>query len=158
MSVYFCSDLHIGHPLAARLRGFKSVDEHDEAVIDSIAGVSDKRTVIWVLGDVCMRRDKMPMLSRILGRKRLVRGNHDNFDMGDYLAHFEEIHGFLRYKKFWLSHCPIHPQEMYRCAGNIHGHIHRNTNSMELPLPYFNVNWDFLRGPIHLDEIKKSFA
>jgi calcineurin-like phosphoesterase family protein len=28
------------------------------------------------------------------------------------------------YKSFWLSHCPIHPQELRNRKANIHGHLH----------------------------------
>jgi calcineurin-like phosphoesterase family protein len=72
-----------------------------------------------------------------------------------YLKYFEDVRGFLRYKQMWLSHCPIHPQELYRCKLNVHGHIHKNTNSPELPLPYVNVNWDFWKRAISLDELRE---
>jgi calcineurin-like phosphoesterase family protein len=67
---------------------------------------------------------------------------------------FTEIHGFLRYKNVWLSHVPIHPQEMYRCEANVHGHIHKNSESPELPFPYINVNWDYWQRPVSLEEIR----
>jgi len=154
MNVYFCSDLHLGHKLASTLRGFDSIAEHDEHIIQELQKVCHKRTVLWILGDVAMSQASFKELWRLEGRLILVRGNHDVLPEELYRNRFEKIHGIIRYKQMWLTHCPIHPQEMYRCKANLHGHIHKNTNSPELPLPYININWDFWKRPLSLDEIK----
>lgn len=153
-SVLFTSDLHIGHKLAARMRGFDSVDAHDLVVIDSLRRNCNKKTILWILGDVCMDMSKMDMLLEVPGRKKLIRGNHDKFNLGVYLKYFEDIHGFTKYKSMWLSHCPIHPQEMYGAKLNVHGHLHKNTSSPKLKLPYYNVNWDYHNRPISLEELR----
>lgn len=155
MSVYFASDLHLGHLLASDMRGFNDIRDHDEAVIESLLKVDHKRAMIWILGDVAMSRSSLSLLGELKSNLKMVRGNHDQFNIEEYQEYFSEIHGFLKYKNLWLSHCPIHPQEMYRCNANVHGHIHKNTNSPELPYPYINVNWDFHRGVVSLDDIKK---
>ena len=158
-TIQFCSDLHLGHKFAALARGFNlDINKHNEIIIQSIAKTANKRTITWILGDVCMRIEDMPLLMRIPGRLKLVRGNHDQFNMGVYNQYFEETHGLTRYKRFWLSHCPIHPQEMYKNIGNIHGHIHKNTRSPFLSLPYFNVNWDFWKRAVSLEEIQQIFT
>lgn len=153
MSVYFTSDLHLGHRLAAEQRGFDSIEEHDEVVIESIKRVVNKRSLLWVLGDVAMERDPLLEFKRIICRKRVVLGNHCKY-YEDYKKIFEGMYGIVKYKKMWLTHCPIHPQEMYRCVANVHGHIHKGGNSPDLELPYINVNWDYWRRPVSLDEIK----
>jgi calcineurin-like phosphoesterase family protein len=155
ISVGFTSDLHLGHKLAARCRGYNSTEEHDSAIIEMLKTQCTKRTLLWILGDVAMSITALDRLKEIPCRKRLVSGNHDNFQLGVYLKYFEDVRGFLRYKQMWLSHCPIHPQELYRCKLNVHGHIHKNTNSPELPLPYVNVNWDFWKRAISLDELRE---
>lgn len=155
MSVYFTSDLHLQHNLAAQKRGFDSISEHDAAVMDSLRSVTTKRTVLWVLGDVAMDRQGVHEIGALPGQLRLVRGNHDEYEESLYRDSFDQIHGFLKYKNLWLSHCPIHPQEMWRCGANVHGHIHKGAATPELPFPYINVNWDFWRRPVSLDEIKQ---
>jgi len=154
MSVLFTSDLHLGHDLAAEKRGFLSIDEHDDYIIETLKSQCTKNTVLWILGDVVMRGGEIRRLAEIPGRKKLVIGNHDELPTLEYLLYFESIHGITKYKGMWLSHCPIHPQEMYRCSLNVHGHIHKNTNSPLLDKPYFNVNWDFWRRALDLDEIR----
>lgn len=157
-NVWFTSDLHLGHDLAAEKRGYKSVEDHDDGIIYTLSQQMNKRSVLWVLGDVAMRMQSIDMLDSILGRKWLVLGNHDQFDIGVYIKYFQKIYGFTKYKEMWLSHAPIHPQEIYRAKLNVHGHIHKNTHSPLLPHPYFNVNWDFWGRALNLDEIRERQA
>jgi calcineurin-like phosphoesterase family protein len=118
------------------MRGFSSVIDHDLSVIDSISKMSNKRTVMWVLGDIAMDIESLYLLGMLDCR-------------------IESFHGLVKYKKMWLSHCPILESEMYRCEANVHGHIHKNTNSENTTFPFINVNWDFWRRPLALDEIKE---
>lgn len=154
LSVGFTSDLHLGHALAARLRGYANVAEHDAAIVETLKQQCTKRSLLWVLGDVAMRVESLGLLSQVPGRKRLVRGNHDNFQLGVYAKYFEDVHGFLRYKRMWLSHCPVHPQEMHRVLLNVHGHIHKDALTAPIGHPYLCVNWDFHRRALSLDEIR----
>lgn len=156
--IFITSDLHLGHRFAAECRGFDDINKHDDDIINTLAATVTKRDVLWVLGDVAMQRDSLYRLGEVNADMRLVRGNHDQYPISDYLQFFKEVHGFIRYKKFWLSHCPIHPQEMYRCRGNIHGHLHKDTASPPLPYPYYNVNWDYKRRPILLTDIQQWFT
>src|SRR4029078_12561538 len=79
---YFISDLHLGHKLVSENRGFGSTEEHDNAVMRSLARANGE-DVLWVLGDVTCtgNRDKieaaLAMLRMHPARKRLVIGNHD---------------------------------------------------------------------------------
>jgi len=160
MSVFFLSDPHFGHQLATEHRGFTSAGEHDEAVLESINGAVRKRDKLFLLGDVVFNK---PLGESILPRINcstieLIIGNHDKFSTGWYARYFHKVHGFRKYENFWISHCPIHPQEMYRCDGNIHGHIHKGGKSPHLKYPYFNVGWDFHRGPCSFDLIRDWFA
>ena len=157
-NVFFTSDLHLGHRLAAEMRGFSSVAKHDDAVIESLQ-LLKKRDVLWVMGDVAMSHEGLLRFGAEVGcTKNLIFGNHDQFPLEEYAREFTNLHGFRRYKQMWLSHCPIHPQEMYRCRANIHGHIHKGGDSPVLPFPYINVNWDFWQRPLPLEEILHMIA
>jgi len=139
MSAYLTSDLHLGHKNVAIKRGFSSVEEHDSHIIEGLSGLG-KRDKLFILGDVAHRLKDLIKLSSLKCTMDLVAGNHDQLRATAYASIFNKVYGLIKYKNFWLSHCPIHPQEMYRCVGNIHGHIHMNTDSELLSLPYFNVN------------------
>lgn len=152
-SVGFCSDLHLGSRTAARLRLFDSVEKHDAYIVSTLMMQCTKRSLLWILGDVASTEESLHLLHAIPGRKRLIIGNHDDLGFKTYLKYFDEVHGFMRYKQCWLSHCPIHPQEMIRVSLNIHGHIHRGGLTPPLPLPYLNVNWDFWSRAVSLEEV-----
>lgn len=153
--VLFTSDLHLGHEMIAEHRGFKSIEEHDADVINKLNQYCGPRTLLWILGDVAMGEDALALIGNIEGRKKIVRGNHDQEDIKRYLEVFETVHGFLKYKNMWLSHCPIHPQEMLGCDVNVHGHIHKDAITKPLGFPYINVNWDFWSKPLSLYEIRQ---
>lgn len=157
-NVWFTSDLHLGHMFAARARGFESTEEHDDAVIEGINSTIGKRDKLFILGDAAFSKAGLGKLAQITGIKELIIGNHDTYKTEDYLRDFVRVHGFRQYKGFWLSHCPIHPQEIYRCHGNIHGHIHKGAATKPLPLPYFNVNVDFWDlKPVNFDTILSNY-
>lgn len=94
---------------------------------NDIVGPKD---IVYHLGDVIINRRYFSTLQRLNGRKRLVRGNHDIFDLEDYYAHFEEVYGVVKLDikevgSFYLTHIPIHPDSIPKwCAGNVHGHLH----------------------------------
>ena len=153
--VYFTSDLHLGHSLAAKKRGFGSVEEHDKSVIKSLF-VAKKRDKLFILGDIAMQKDRLALIAQLpCKNKVLLLGNHDKFHAMEYLAVFQDIIGPVTYKDYWLTHIPMHPQELYRRNGNLHGHIHKGGASPSLDLPYFNVNWDWHRRPVLYQEIDK---
>ena len=58
---------------------------------------------------------------------------------------------FVKYKEFWLSHAPIHPEEL-RDRINIHGHVHyKNIDDAR----YFNVSCENIGfKPISLENIR----
>jgi calcineurin-like phosphoesterase family protein len=98
-----------------------------------------KRDTIYFLGDIAFTPESLEKNMKKLKychKKILILGNHDYCDIKEYAKYFDEIHGFLSYKSFWLSHCPIHPQELRNRKANIHGHLHGSV--LEDPR-YFDV-------------------
>lgn len=157
-NIWFTSDLHIGHGGAAHHRGFASQEEHDWTIITNLQRVVHKRDKLFILGDVVWNNRSLKLLSEIPGIKELIIGNHDTLSTPEYLRYFTKVHGFRSYREFWLSHCPIHPQEIYRKRGNIHGHLHNGAPTQNLGHPYFNVNTDYHNlCPVNLDTILHFF-
>lgn len=157
-NVWFTSDLHLGHKLAAEFREFDSVEDHDKTIIENYNSKIGKKDNVFILGDLAFTSEGLERAKELTGYKELIFGNHDTYELTKYLDVVQKVHGFRKYKDFWLSHCPIHPQEMYRCKGNIHGHIHKGAATKELYLPYFNVNVDFHNlKPINFDTILDIF-
>lgn len=153
-TVKFIGDLHFGHNniyLFRKELGLSSELEHREFIIDRWNSTVNKRDVVWVLGDACFKQEALPDLDRLRGTKFLILGNHD-LNTNEIRHHFDKVCGFQRYKGFWLSHCPIHPEEL-RGIPNIHGHVH--ANSLKDTKNYFNVSCENIDyKPISLAEIR----
>lgn len=124
--VYFTSDWHLSHKNISNFREYvSSPEENEKLLVEAWEKTIKKQDLVWCLGDMAFDKRGLDVIGNLKGRKRLLIGNHDlETTSTDQLAVFEEIHGVIRYKKLWLSHCPIHPQEMRRCVGNVAGHTH----------------------------------
>lgn len=156
--VFFISDLHIGHrailKYSSAYRYGDNVDEHDLWLVTQWNSVvKSKKDIVYVLGDICFDKKKLWILDKMEGIKYMLPGNHDLFDYELYRSYFEKIIGFKKYREFWLSHAPIHPQEL-RGRKNIHGHVHANSIPDDR---YINVSVEALNGtPITLEELRET--
>ena len=128
--VRFISDYHFGHKFMADLRGFSSVEQMNEHIITEHNKVVHKKDITYILGDFTTHNSKYyHLLDKMNGRKIALLGNHDDMeDVPELLKYVEKVGAMFKYKGIFLSHCPIHPQELeYRVQYNIHGHIHENS-------------------------------
>lgn len=159
---YFAGDFHLGDTGILRYRPkiiingkeivFTDNDHHDQVIIDVVNSKLTKRDVLYAMGDICISPDKLHLLKKLKCLKRyLILGNHDNCHIKEYAEYFDDIYGLHRYKNMWLSHCPIHPDELYG-RPSVHGHLHSyNIDDKR----YFNTCLD-RNGhlPVSLNEIK----
>ncbi len=125
---YVISDLHFGHKNVHKFRTqFESEADHRSHIIerwnDTVLKGGD---TVYVLGDAAFTLDGLESFGKMKGKKILVRGNHDDLSIHHYLAYFDEVYGIIKYKRAWLSHAPVHPQEL-RGLWNVHGHVHFKT-------------------------------
>ena len=158
--IYLTSDLHIGHENIGKFR--KNVDspgENEAWLADYWDNTVRKRDIVWIMGDACFTEEGLDWYAARPGKKYLVAGNHDDLHMSKYLEVFEDVRGFVKKWGFWLSHAPIHPQEL-RGRQNIHGHLHYQT--IDDPR-YINVCCDHLfettgKPFITLQEVRKYFG
>lgn len=136
---WVAADHHFSHANILRflrddgspLRPFNTIEEHDETIIERHNSVVGKNDRVYLLGDLCMHRRNLPIVSRLNGRLVLVKGNHDIFKLRDYLPYFDDIRAYVVQKdqngeKVILSHVPLHPDSVGRFGTNIHGHLHYN--------------------------------
>lgn len=161
-NVLFCSDLHFGHKNIGKFRNSLISDNTEEEnrwrICEDWRKRVTKRDIVYVLGDACFSMDTIFEFGELPGKKILVRGNHDLLDTQVYLKYFDGVYGLLKYKEFWLSHAPIHPNEL-RGKVNLHGHVHYGTIPDKR---YFNCCpenlWPLVGSSlISLDEIRKLY-
>lgn len=126
MSVYFIGDPHLGHRAIAKYRPWvKDTADNTRIFVSRYLREIKKRDIVFFMGDVAFDETSLRAVGELPGRKILIKGNHDDFVSTSLQKDvFEEIHGMLSYKKMWLTHCPIHPDEMRGRVKNIHGHTH----------------------------------
>jgi len=161
---YVISDLHLGHERLLQtqedrpaMRQFASADEMNERIIDNWNAIVADTDRVYILGDIAMQRRYIPLLGRLKGRKKLIRGNHDIHKLSDYTPYFDDITACVVYeKRFLLTHFPIHSGSIDRYRLNIHGHLHRSIVMLDgKPDPrYVNVcveQTDY--KPVNLDKI-----
>ena len=171
-NVYFIGDLHFGHTNIVNFRPFGTEELHTQHLMDCWTDTVTKRDVVYVMGDAAFTQSGLDLIGTLAGKKVLIRGNHDLLPTDNYASVFEEVYGLLAWHGLWLSHAPIHPQELYG-RSNIHGHCHRggpqdivvttdssrghqigskatyfNTCAEHLPVPYVPISLDDIREKI----------
>jgi calcineurin-like phosphoesterase family protein len=128
---YFSSDRHFNHNRMATMRGFSSVEEMNETIIENHNKVVKENDIIYELGDFCFRGNPIEFLNRLNGHFYFVRGNHDQKKIDFYkVQHWVDgyydiqLHG----EKITLCH---YPMISWNCSHynsiQIHGHHHNAT-------------------------------
>ena len=121
MAVFYISDTHFSHPLVSGLRGFRSVEEHDETIFNNIHKQVRTGDTLWILGDVVFGSSKREMLERLRYETigvtlNVILGNHDrpspvmsnghNF-LQEWTDLFDFVGTYARVSPGWmLSHYP----------------------------------------------------
>jgi calcineurin-like phosphoesterase family protein len=177
MSVFFTSDLHFSHRnLIKDLRGFESIDEHDEMLVENWNKTVHSHDKVFILGDFSMDSPDVieKFIPRLNGLKDIVLCNHDTPRCAKKFVELGcKVSSSIKYKDFLLTHIPVHQSQLFingkrQYLGNIHGHIHlqgvldgEEYNPQipeELSELYFNVNCEFHNyKPISLDYVKELF-
>lgn len=92
------------------------------------------------------------VISRRNGRV-MVNGNcTDRISMKTIVQYYDKVYSLLKYKGMWLSHAPIHPDEL-RGKPNVHGHCHYH----EIDDPrYLNVCVEHTEMmPVNIELVRK---
>ena len=143
---------------------FNSVEHMNEHMIERWNSVVKPGDSVYHLGDVVMGGDSQDWMNkhwpRLMGKKRLVVGNHDNIPMLVKGGYFGEIMLIRRFKEFGLifSHIPIHESDLMNHhqdvwnLHNVHGHIHQNPSPKG---PYTNVSVEMIDyTPVHIESLR----
>ena len=146
MSMFFTSDLHLGHQriLDECRPQFKTTDEMDEYLINKWNETVTDDDDVYILGDLSYRSKHSveSYLSQMSGKKHLIIGNHDYqwmkaiTDLEQYFVQVENM-CLINHGKSLLTLChyPMLEWNRSRYANDsatstswlIHGHIHNST-------------------------------
>lgn len=132
--VYLAGDLHLGHKYIGKYRDLGTSEEHDALITENVLSKSGKRNSLILLGDCFFTKeslDSLRLFRQYYGNIWFILGNHD-CDSGERQDNIktiigenlvDKVYSLCKYKSHWLSHAPIHPDEL-RGFRNIHGHMH----------------------------------
>ena len=141
-NIFLISDPHWDMPSVIRFgeRPFSDVSEMIESMVEKWNRTVKKRDIVICLGDWGRSSGGFKIADRLLGKKRLILGNHDKLQIPLYAKYFISIHSSFMKGEMILTHIPILFDRIHHYSVNVHGHIH---NAKESPLgPYINVNMD----------------
>lgn len=144
-NIFFCADLHFGHnqPFLYEGRGFSSIEEHDEIIVERHNSLVKPNDIVYCLGDIMLNNNKTGMehFNRLNGNFYVIIGNHDTDvriktyqkTLGSWINGIHQLKSvdwgnrFTHKKKeFFLSHFPslVVNEHMRKPVFNIHGHQH----------------------------------
>ena len=169
--IYFTSDWHFCHnkPFIYESRGFKSIEEMNEIIIENHNRVVKEEDIIYCLGD-CMLNDNqkgMECINRLNGYKVIILGNHCTDTRIKLYKNLPntEVKGWVDMLKygnyhFYLSHYPTitsnHDEDrsLKQIILNLHGHTHDRRKFYQDNPTMYNVALDAHNNiPVSIDQI-----
>lgn len=153
MNIFVTSDTHFCHDrqFIYGPRGFRTVEEMNEAIVERWNSIVTDEDVVYLLGDVMLNdNDKgMEFLSKLNGSIVIITGNHDTdrrialYNTLPNVTVVEHAH-IVRYRgyTFYLSHyitltSNFDAQSLKQSVINLHGHTHQKNNFYnDFPLNY----------------------
>jgi calcineurin-like phosphoesterase family protein len=174
--IWLTSDWHFNHDreFIWKARGFSSVQEMNEAIIQRHNALVRPDDDVYVLGDSSLGGGdtqiftaNKALIERLNGKLHIIRGNHDTDRRVAMYESCKNVVGpilyadMLHYKgyHFYLSHFPtltsnLEKESLKQCTCNLFGHTHQTTN-FHLDMPFmYHVGVDSHNcEPVLLDNI-----
>jgi len=163
MNLFFSADSHYYHKnLAIIHRGFNSIEEMNELMIDNYNKKVTKNDHIYILGDFSFGtvEQTLEILNRLNGNKFLIIGNHDEkmLKNKEIVSKFAWVKDYYKLKydglKIILFHYLIH---RWDCShyGSLHFHGHNHNLKLDIEIKNsYNVGVDVNNyEPVSLEEI-----
>lgn len=166
--IYFTSDLHLGHnkDFLYKVRGFNSIEEHDETIVKNINSIVSDEDELYILGDLILNNQEkgLKLLKQINGQKTVILGNHDTShkielykSLGIRCVYAE----FVKYHKyrFILSHYPMKlfinwDRPVKDNLWCLCGHMHTSDKFIDMDTGSYHVELDAHNNkPISIEEV-----
>lgn len=169
-NIWFTSDLHFCHnkEFLFQPRGFNTVEDMNEAIVQNWNSIVTPFDDIYVLGDLMLNDNEkgIELLNSLKGNIHVILGNHDTdtrINLYNNCSNISKIEyvTILKYGKyrFYLSHYPtitsnVDEKHFSQHLFNLYGHTHQQTNF------YNDIPWIYHVGvdshnctPVHIDQI-----
>lgn len=175
MTIWLSADTHFNHnrSFVYEPRGFSTVQESDEAIIERFNSVVRPEDDLYLLGDLMLGDNEIGMecLRQLNGKLHILYGNHDTDvrkELYNTLPNVVEVLGYagmFKHNKwrFYLSHYPTitdnlndisKPWEQVKC---LYGHTHQKTNFYnDNPLLYHVGVDSHDCYPVNIDQVVRD--
>lgn len=174
MSIYITSDLHFNHnkDFIYKVRGFDSVYDMNEIIVNNWNSIIDPEDDVYVLGDLMLgnNEDGIKLIKQLKGNIHIILGNHDTDQRielyNDCYNVVEIVYAtLLKYKgyTFYLSHYPtltsnVDDKGLKHRVINLCGHTHTKDKFEHMSLGtiyHCEVDAHDMK-PVNLDTIIKD--
>jgi len=169
--IWFTSDLHLGHDreFIYKPRGFNSVYEMNEAIINNFNSTVAMNDDVYILGDLTLGPtvEGIKLIKNLKGNIHIVRGNHDT---NNRILEYNKCYNVVEITEgqyfhcarhnFYLNHYPTFTSNLEKSDNlkehliNLYGHTHQKDNFYNgIPFMY-HVGVDSHNCfPVHVDTI-----
>jgi calcineurin-like phosphoesterase family protein len=138
-SLFFTSDTHFFHSLAARLRGFSAVEKMNSHLVEQWNSRVKKGDRVYHLGDVSLGtpEETADLLKSLNGQIFLVKGNHDDAATnGKCRSRFVWIKDAeylkVQRQKIYLHHYACRTwRSSHNGSWHLYGHSHGNLPELD---------------------------
>lgn len=171
-NIFIVSDWHFLHnrEFIYKPRGFSSVEEMNEAIIENHNKIIKPEDEVYCLGDCVLGgadslESGLEIMRALNGKLHLVRGNHDTakrWAAYSTLPNVVEQQNaiYLNYRKyhFYMSHFPsltanLEKENLHQCTINLFGHNHSQSKFYnDIPFMYCCCLEAHNNYPVNLDE------
>lgn len=152
--IYFTADLHLNHDreFIYAPRGFSSVHEMNNAIINRWNSLVNMEDEVYVLGDIMLGNSEsaIKMFKNLKGSIHIIRGNHDTntrMDLYNDCYNVVEVtegqYIKIEGQNFYLCHYPTITSNLEKDGNlkghliNLFGHTHQKTNFYnDIPFMY----------------------
>lgn len=171
--IFFTSDLHLCHDRSFLYepRGFTSIDEMNEAIVERWNSVVKPVDIVWSLGDEMLNDNEKAIqyLKRLNGNIFFIWGNHTTDNRKNLL--FQELPnalgGWYAYQikdgkwSFYLSHYPTkvgnHDEVKWSRLYCLCGHTHTPDKFLDIEDNCYHVEMDAHNCyPVNIEQIKED--
>lgn len=168
--IFITSDTHFCHipEFLWQPRGFKSVEEMNEEIIERWNSIVKPEDDVWHLGDMALSNvsEAIDYINRLNGKILWIGGNHDTDNkIKTIIFNCPNVHwiGWASNTKIgkitcYLSHYPTltanyDEKHFSQHVINFHGHTHQKTNFLQSDNPFmYHVGMDSHNcTPIHIE-------
>jgi len=166
MNIFFISDFHFNHnrDFIFNKRGFTSIEEHDEKLIENFNSKVGIEDVTYFIGDFVFGRKSInDYIYRLNGKFHFIKGNHDKTEdniMEDYSTKILSytkgmLDIFINKQPITLCHFPmLRWEKSHFGAWHLFGHLHSDWCPVDGKV--MNVSVDALKNfPVSWDEVAR---